>query len=49
MLSGILGLLMMLVLAIVGADHLLTPGNVLMYELLWMLPGLLITEGTRSV
>lgn len=49
MLSGILGLGMMLILGITGAHHLLTPGNVLLYELLWMLPGLLITEGTRSV
>lgn len=49
MLGGILGLLMMLVLVIVGAGHLLSPMNLLLYELVWVLPGLLITEWTRSV
>ncbi|MBQ3146120.1 MAG: hypothetical protein IJB91_00135 [Oscillospiraceae bacterium] len=49
MLGGILGLVMMLVLGIVGANHLLTPMNLLLYELVWVLPGLLITEWTRSV
>ena len=38
-----------LALVIVGAEHLLTPGNILLYELIWMIPGLLITEWTRSV
>ena len=49
MIGGILGLLMMLVLVIVGAEHLLNPVNLLLYELIWVLPGLLITEWTRSV
>jgi hypothetical protein len=49
MIGGILGLLMMLALGIVGAEYLLTPSNILLYELLWMIPGLLITEWTRSV
>lgn len=49
MLGGIAGLAIMLVLSIVGAQHLLTPANVLAYELVWMIPGLLITEWTRSV
>jgi len=49
MLGGILGLLIMLALAIVGADKLLTPSNILLYELIWMIPGILITEWTRSV
>lgn len=49
MLGGILGLVIMLVLALVNAEHLLTPVNVLLYELIWMIPGLLITEWTRSV
>jgi len=49
MLGGILGLIMMLLLAILGAEHLLTPGNVLLYELIWLIPGFLITEWTRSV
>ncbi|MCD7858712.1 MAG: hypothetical protein LUH51_00880 [Firmicutes bacterium] len=49
MLGGILGLVMMLVLTLVHAEYLLTPTNILLYELVWMLPGLLITEWTRSV
>lgn len=49
MFGGILGLLIMLALTVVGAEYLLTPGNLLLYELVWMLPGLLITEWTRSV
>ena len=49
MLGGILGLVMMLLLAILGAEHLLTPSNVLLYELIWLIPGFLITEWTRSV
>ena len=49
MVGGILGLLIMAALAYVGAAELLTPANVLLYELVWMLPGLLITEWTRSI
>ncbi len=49
LLGGILGLAMMLVLGFLGAEHLLTPTNVLLYELLWLIPGLLITEWTRAV
>jgi len=49
LLGGILGLAMMAVLAVLGAQDLLTPQNVLLYELIWMIPGILITEWTRSV
>ena len=49
MLGGILGLVIMLVLALVGAEYLLTPANVLLYDLIWMIPGLLITEWTRTL
>ncbi|MBE6976945.1 MAG: hypothetical protein E7439_07155 [Ruminococcaceae bacterium] len=49
MLGGIIGLVMMLLLAILNASYLLTPANVLLYQLIWMVPGLLITEWTRSV
>jgi len=49
LIGGIAGLLMMLALAVVGAAELLTPANVLLYQLIWMVPGLLITEWTRSV
>lgn len=49
MIGGILGILMMLVLAILGQLQLLTPANMFLYELVWMVPGLLITEWTRSI
>ena len=49
MLGGILGLLIMLALAVVHAEHLLTPENLLLYELVWMIPGVLLTEWTRYV
>ena len=49
MIGGILGLLIMAALAIVVITGILTPANVLLYELVWMIPGLLITEWTRSV
>ncbi len=49
LIGGILGLIMMLALAILGSEELLTPGNLFLYELIWMIPGLLITEWTRSV
>lgn len=49
LMGGILGILIMLVLGLLDAEHLLTPANVILYELVWMIPGLLITEWTRSV
>lgn len=49
LIGGIVGLLVMLALAIIGARHLLTPVNVLLFELIWMIPGILVTEWTRSV
>lgn len=47
--GGILGMAMMLVLAILGAGQLLTPANLFLYELIWMIPGILISEWTRSI
>ena len=47
--AGVLGVAMMLVLTWFGSLHLLTPANMFLYELLWLVPGLLITEWTRSV
>jgi len=47
MLGGILGMVIMLALAVLGNTELLTPGNVLLYQLIWGLPGLLVTEWTR--
>ena len=49
MLGGILGLLIVLALIVVNATHLLTPANLLLYELIWLIPGILITEWTRIV
>ncbi len=46
-LGGIVGILAVTVLTLVGASHLLTPANLLAYNALWMLPGLMITEWVR--
>ena len=47
--GGILGMLIMAALAIVGATHLLTPIHVLLYQLVWMVPGVLVTLWTRTI
>ena len=47
--GGIVGLVMMLVLSALGESQLLTPSNLFLYELIWMIPGFLITEWTRSL
>jgi hypothetical protein len=49
LLGGILGMIIMLALGYLGATHLLTPTNVLLYQLIWAVPGLLVTEWTRVV
>ena len=49
MIGGILGMLAVLALAIVDAREILTPVNILLYDLIWLIPALLITEWTRSV
>lgn len=49
MAGGILGLLIMLALTVVKAEYLVTPENLLLYELVWMIPGILITEWTRFI
>ena len=49
MVGGILGLLAMLALAWVGPNSMLSPTNILLYEFIWMIPGLLITEWTRAI
>ena len=43
LLGGILGLLIMAALAYLGSTELLTPLNILAYQVLWMVPGLLVT------
>jgi len=47
--GGILGMLIMLVLAVLGNTELLTPTNILLYQLIWAVPGLLVTEWARTV
>ena len=49
LIGGVLGMAMMLVLAFLGATHLLTPANLFLYELVWLIPGYLVTEMTRNL
>ena len=49
LLGGILGMIIMLVLGYLGSTELLTPTNVLLYQLIWAIPGLLVTEWTRVI
>lgn len=49
LIGGILGMLIMLVLAFLGSTELLTPTNVLLYQIIWAVPGLLVTEWARAV
>jgi len=48
-LGGLLGIGVMLTLVLVGGLHLLTPANLFLFQLIWMIPGLLITEWARAV
>lgn len=48
-LGGIVGMLIILALTIVDGGSLLTPANLLLLELCWAVPGLLITEWTRRL
>lgn len=47
MAGGIIGIGIMLTLTLLGATDLLTPLNVVLYQLVWSLPGILLTEWTR--
>lgn len=49
MVGGILGLAIMAALTYLGEVQLLSPLNILLYQLAWMVPGLLITEWTRTI
>lgn len=48
-LGGIVGMLIILALTIVEGGSLLTPANLLLLELCWAVPGLLVTEWTRRL
>ncbi len=49
MMGGILGMLIMLALGYLGSMEQVTAMNILLYQLVWMIPGLLVTEWTRTV
>ena len=49
MIGGIMGLLIMAALAILGRADLLTPMNILIYQLIWMVPGVMVTFLTRTI
>ena len=49
LLGGGLGMATILLLALLNAGGLMTPVNMLLYQLVWMIPGLLVTEWTRSL
>lgn len=49
LIGGILGIAMMLVLAVLQAWEYLTPANMFLYQLVWMVPGLLITNWTKPL
>ena len=46
--GGLLGIVIMAALAVLGSVHLLTPIHVLLYQLIWMIPGLLVTLWPRT-
>ena len=48
-LGGVVGMLIMFALAFQGSVEILTPTRVLLYQLVWMVPGLLVTEWARTV
>ena len=49
MIGGILGMLIMAALAVLGAASLLTPVHILLYQLVWLIPGWIVTMWTRAI
>ena len=49
MIGGILGMLIMAALAVLGSTALLTPIHILLYQLVWMIPGFVVTMWTRAI
>ena len=49
LMGGILGILIMAALAVLGAAALLTPIHILLYQLVWMIPGVIVTFWTRAI
>jgi hypothetical protein len=48
-LGGVLGLLIMAALAMTGSVELLSPMNILIYQLIWTVPGLLVTFLAKTI
>ena len=49
MTAGILGMLIMAALAVLGAAHLLSPVHILAYQIIWLIPGYIVTMLTRAI
>ena len=49
MMGGILGLLIRAALAVLGNTELLTPLHILLYQLVWFIPGWIVTMWTRAI
>lgn len=49
MIGGIVGLVILAILVIIGALYLITPLNMFLYQLIWLIPGWLITEWARTI
>ncbi len=49
LIGGTVGVAMMATLTLLGALELLTPANMFLYQLVWMIPGILFTEWARQV
>ena len=47
--GGVVGLGIMLTLVLLGTLELITPANMFLFQLIWLVPALLITEWTRSI
>ncbi len=48
-LGGLVGLAAVLILTLTGRTDLMTPANLLLLELIWAVPGLMISEWTRNL
>lgn len=49
LIGGILGMLIMAALAVLGSTALLTPLHILLYQLVWLIPGYIVTMFTRAI
>jgi len=47
--GGLLGLVIMAALAVLGSTQLLTPVHILLYQLVWIIPGYIVTMWTRAI